>query len=111
MPPMKEKIKNLFHFLGRAWSGGGYGKLGVIFTLFACFTFVGLFWGDVSVQRFAMNIFTLNRVNEQLVAEQKTLDELNHHIKLLHNASPDYIEELGLKYLNIGTPDTKILKI
>ncbi|MBR5153195.1 MAG: hypothetical protein IKW57_00135 [Alphaproteobacteria bacterium] len=108
---MKEKIKNLFCFLGHAWSGGGYGKLGVIFTLFACFTFVGLFWGDVSIQRFTMNIFTLNRVNDQLVAEQQTLDDLNRHIKLLQNASPDYIEELGLKYLNMGTPDTKILKI
>jgi hypothetical protein len=29
----------------------------------------------------------------------------------LQNYSPDYVEELGLKYLNIGDPKTKILKI
>ncbi|MBE6457517.1 MAG: hypothetical protein E7011_01775 [Alphaproteobacteria bacterium] len=108
---MKTKIKKLFQFIGRAWSGGGYGKLGVILTLFACFTFTGLFWGDVSIQRFGMDILELHNVQSQLTTEQETLNELNRHIKLLQNGSPDYIEELGLKYLNIGTPDTKILKI
>ena len=111
MPSMKEKIKNLFHFLGSAWSGGARGKLGIILALFAGFMFVGMFWGDVSIQRFGMDILELHNVQSQLTTEQETLNELNRHIKLLQNGSPDYIEELGLKYLNIGTPDTKILKI
>ncbi len=111
MPSMKGKIKNLFKFIGRAWSDGFYGKLGVILLLAACFMFVRLFWGDVSIQRFAMDIWHLNNAQEQLMAEQDTLTELQQHIKLLQNYSPDYVEELGLKYLNIGDPQTKILKI
>jgi hypothetical protein len=43
--------------------------------------------------------------------EQQTLDKLHRHIKLLQNYSPDYVEELGLKYLNIGDSNIKILKI
>ena len=108
---MKGKIKNLFSFLGRAWSGGGRGKLGIALTAFAGFMFIGLFWGDVNVQRFTINVWQLNRERAQLSAEQSTLDKLNHHIELLQGYSADYIEELGLKYLNIGDPKTKILKI
>ena len=108
---MKGKIKNLFTFLGSAWSGGARGKLGIILTLFAGFMFVGLFWGDVSIQRFGYNLWQLGNEREHLVAEQTTLKELQHHIELLQNYSPDYIEELGLKYLNVGDPRAKILKI
>ena len=111
MPPMKEKIKNLFGFLGRAWSGGARGKLGLVLTLFAVYMLLEMFWGDVNIQRFAMNIWNLNNAQEQLAAEQSTLDDLNKHIELLQNYSPDYVEELGLKYLNIGDPQVKILKI
>lgn len=111
MTLMKGKIKNLFSFIGRAWTGGIYGKFGIVLFLFAFFLFVRVFWGDVNVQRFAMNIFHLRNAQEQLVAEQATLDELNRHIKLLQNYSPDYVEELGLRYLNIGDPRVKILKI
>lgn len=111
MTLMKGKIKNLFSFIGRAWTGGIYGKFGIILFLFAFFLFVRVFWGDVNVQRFAMNIFHLRNAQEQLVAEQATLDELKRHIKLLQNYSPDYVEELGLRYLNIGDPRVKILKI
>ena len=111
MPPMKGKIKNLFAFLSRAWSGGGRGKLGILLSLFAAFMFIGIFWGDVNIQRFTMNIWRLSQARDQLTSEQATLDELNRHIKLLQNYSPDYVEELGLKYLNIGDPSVKILKI
>ena len=43
-------------------------------------------------------------------SETKTLSVIQHHIKLLQNYSPDYIDELGLQYLNIGDPQVKILK-
>ena len=33
------------------------------------------------------------------------------HIDLVQKNSPDYIEELGLKRLNMGDAKTKILKI
>lgn len=107
---MKGKIKNLFKFMGSAWSGGGRGKLGIVLTLFAGFMFIGLFWGDVSVQRFGYNFWQLGKEREHLVAEQAALNELHRHIELLQNYSPDYVEELGLKYLNIGDPRVKILK-
>ena len=108
---MKGKIKNLFNFLGRAWSGGIRGKLGIILALFACFMFIGMFWGDVSIQRFGINAWHLRTAQEQYNAETTKLNELQQHIKLLENYSPDYIEELGLKYLNIGDAKIKILKI
>ena len=111
MTPMKGKIKNLFAFLGHAWAGGARGKLGIVFAAFAAFMFIGMFWGDVSIQRFTMNIWRLNQSEEHLAAEQDTLNKINQHIELLQNYSPDYVEELGLKYLNIGAPGTKILKI
>lgn len=111
MPLMKGKIKNLFSFLSRAWRGGARGKLGIILALFAGFMFIGLFWGDVNVQRFAMNTWHLNTATEQLDTEKHKLNQIEHHIELLQNYSPDYIEELGLKYLNIGDAQVKILKI
>ena len=110
MPPMKEKIKNLFRFIGHAWSGGIHGKFGVMLTLFACFMFVGLFNGTVSVQRFAINTWRLDQEQNKLVSEKETLSEIQQHIKLLQNYSPDYVEEMGLKYLNIGDPKIKVLK-
>ena len=108
---MKEKIKNFFGFIGRAWSGGWHGKFGVLATIFAAFSFIRIFWGDVNVQNFIINIWRLNDEQEQLVMEQNKLDAINRHIELLQGYSADYVEELGLKYLNIGDPDTKILKI
>ena len=107
---MNRKIKNLFKFIGAAWSGGGRGKLGILFTLFACFMFIGMFWGDVSVQRFGYNIWQLNRESDQLASEKQTLTELQSHIKLLQNYSSDYVTELGLRYLNMGDPKFRILK-
>ncbi len=108
---MKGKIKNLFSFIGRAWSGGIRGKLGVALTAFAAFMFIGLFWGDVNIQKFTMNVWHLRQAQSQLTAEQGNLNNINKHIELLQGYSADYIEELGLKYLNIGDPKTKILKI
>ena len=111
MPLMKEKIKNLFSFLSRAWAGGIRGKFGIVLALFATFMLIGLFCGDVSIQRITINIWRLNQAQNQLATEKATLDGINRHIELLQNHSPDYIEELGLRYLNIGDPDAKILKI
>lgn len=108
---MKGKIKNLFSFISRAWSGGARGKLGVVLSLFACFMFIGMFWGDVSIQRFGVNIWRLHNEQKLLANEKQTLDDIRRHIQLLQNYSPDYVEELGLKYLNIGDPKAKILKI
>ena len=111
MPPMKEKIKNFFSFMGRAWSDGIYGKFGILLTIFAAFMFVRMFWGEVNVQRFVINIWRLNSEQEQLAAEQTELNAIRHHIELLQGYSSDYVEELGLKYLNIGDPKVRILKI
>ena len=108
---MKEKIKNFFGFIGRAWTGGWRGKLGIFLALFAVFMFIRMFVGYTNVQRFVINIWYLNK--ERIESEQQTakLNEIRHHIELLRNYSPDYVEELGLQYLNIGDPKYRILKI
>ncbi len=108
---MMEKIKNFFGFMGRAWCGGIRGKIGILFAVFAAFMFVRIFWGEVNVQKFIINIWRLNSEQQQLETEQKNMEALQQHIKLLQDYSPDYVEELGLKYLNIGDADYKILKI
>ncbi|MBN1324979.1 MAG: hypothetical protein JW974_02060 [Alphaproteobacteria bacterium] len=108
---MWDKIKILFEFLGRAWAAGIRGKIGIFSAIFALFMFVRIFFGDVSVQKFVINIWRQNEEQQQLASEEKKLNTLKHHIELIQNYSPDYIEELGLKYLNIGDPSAKILKV
>lgn len=111
MTRMKEKIKNLFAFTGRAWSAGFHGKLGVIMVIIAVFWSVGIFTGKTTLQGFIVNIWRLNAAQEQLQQEQTKLAKLQQHISLVQKNSPDYIEELGLKRLNMGDAKTKILKI
>ena len=108
---MKDKIKNLFGFIGRAWRGGIRGKGGIILAAAATFMFFRIFWADVNVPRFIANIWHLNAEQQELSIEQTKLETINRHIRLLQNYSPDYVEELGLKYLNIGDPAFKVLKI
>ncbi len=111
MPNMYEKIKNFFGFIGSAWMGGIKGKVGILFAVFAAFMFVRIFWGEVNVQKFVINIWRLNGEQQQLDTEVAKLNALTRHIELLQNYSPDYVEELGLRYLNIGDAKVKILKI
>lgn len=111
MTNMWEKIKNLFGFLGRAWSGSIRGKVGIMFAIFAAFMFVRIFWGEVNVQKFIINIWRLNTEQRQLEMEQQKMATLSRHIELIQEYSPDYIQELGLKYLNIGDANFKILRL
>ena len=111
MTCMKEKIKNFFGFIGRAWTGGSRGKWGILFAIFALFMFIRMFIGYTNVQHFVMNIWYLNNERAELAQQTEKLNELRHHIQLLHDYSPDYVEELGLQYLNIGDPKYKILRI
>ena len=108
---MWEKIKILFSFLGRAWTGSIRGKIGILFAIFAAFMFVRIFWGEVNVQKFIINIWRLNTEQQQLNIEQEKMTTLSRHIQLIQEYSPDYIQELGLKYLNIGDAGFKILKL
>ena len=111
MTRMKEKIKNLFAFMGRAWVAGSHGKMGVIMVVIAVFWSIGIFTGRTTLQGFIINIWRLNAAQEQLVLEQEKLEQLQMHISLVQKNSPDYIEELGLKRLNMGDAKTKILKL
>ncbi|MDL2296288.1 hypothetical protein LJC18_05815 [Lachnospiraceae bacterium OttesenSCG-928-E19] len=108
---MWDKIKNFFGFLGRAWSGGFKGKIGILAAIFAAFMFVRIFWGDVNLQKFIVNIWRLNGEQEQLAMDIEKLNAYQKHIHLIQHYSSDYVDELGLKYLNIGDPKMKILKI
>ena len=111
MPWMRDKIKNFFAFLGHAWRGGPRGKVGLFFAVFAVLAFVRIFLGDANVGKFVANIWHLDAERAELVREEKKLETIRHHIHLLQNYSPDYVEELGLRYLNIGDPGFKVLKI
>ena len=111
MTRMKEKIKNFFGFIGRAWTCGPRGKLGIVMAVFALFMFIRMFLGDMNVQRFVVNAWNLNRERAELANLIRVRDKLEHHLELLRNASPDYVEELGLQYLNIGDAKYRILKI
>ena len=108
---MKDKIKNLFGFIGRAWRGGIRGKAGVLLIILACFMFFRMLFGEVNIARFVANIWHLNAEQTELANEQSKLETMNRHIDLLQNYSPDYVEELGLQYLNIGDAEFKVLKI
>jgi len=109
---MKEKIKNFFEFVKRAWTASSRGKMGVLLMLLSIFFFVRLFCGTRSVQSFVMNAWRLNHERAELVTAQEQLSEIQRHIYLLQhpNASSDYIEELGLRVLNVGNPEFKELK-
>lgn len=111
MTCMWEKIKSLFSFIGRAWTSGPRGKWGIACMVLAIFFFGRMFVGDTNVQRFVMNIWHLNNERVELETLTAHLDALRHHIKLLQDYSPDYVEEIGLQYLNIGDAKYKILKI
>lgn len=107
---MKQKIKELLQFLAHSWRGGLRGKIGVVCAIFSCVMFVRLFFGDVTVQKFVMNFWRLDKTQTQLAAEEKKLALVERHIQLLQNHSPDYVEELSQKYLNMGDPAIRILK-
>lgn len=93
-----------------AWRGGMRGKIGVIAALFATFMFVRIFFGTVSVQNFVLNGWRMDKERQILSAETAKLEKINLHIKLVENHSPDYIEELSQKHLNLGDPRLRILK-
>ena len=109
---MKEKIKNFFEFVKSAWVAGPRGKFGIILMLLALFLFVRLFCGMQNIQSFIINAWHLNHERAELAVAQKQLQKTQHHIYLLThpNSSSDYIEELGLKTLNLGDPEFKELK-
>ena len=109
---MWEKIKNFFSFMKSAWTTSARGKLGVLFLIIAIFFFVRMFFGTQNIQGFIANAWHLHRNRATLTMEQQKLEQIQHHIYLLQhpNNSADYIEELGLKTLNLGNPEFKELK-
>lgn len=109
---MRAKIKNFFVFIKNAWSEGPRGKIGLGLMILSLFFFIRLFYGEKNVQSFVINAWHLNQERKELEIAQNDLKEIQHHIYLLQhpNSSPDYIEELGLKTLNMGNAGFKELK-
>ena len=107
---MKEKIKNLLTFIVNGWRASLRGKIGVICIIFACVMFIRLFFGEVSIQHFIIHVWKLNTEQSRLITEQQKLEQTKHKIKLLHEHSPDYVEELSQKHMNMGAPELRILK-
>ena len=109
---MKGKIKNFFVFVKNAWIDGPRGKIGIVLVIGSLFFFAGLFYGEKNLQSFVMNAWHLHQEKKELVIAQQKLEKIQHHVYLLQhpNSSPDYVEELGLKILNLGDADYKELK-
>jgi cell division protein FtsB len=107
---MKEKIKSLLLFAGEAWRGSMRGKIGLLMVLFALFAFGRMFVGTTSVQGFVQGTFRLASERRQLTAEQARLAAVDEHIRLIQTRSPDFIEELAQKHLNMGDPNLRILR-
>ena len=107
---MKEKIKRIFSFIGSAWRGSLRGKIGLLLVLFSIFMFARMFVGERTIQGFAMNNWRLTQEQKQLAAAQENLDEVTKRIRLIQHHSPDYIEELSQKHLNLGDPKVRILR-
>lgn len=109
---MKEKIKELLSFIKKSLSMSLQGKLGFLCLLLSIFFFVRLFCGEASIQRFLVNIWDLKNKQTELISAQADLQQLQHHVYMLQhpNSSSDYIEEVGLKVLNLGNPNLKELK-
>ena len=109
---MNTKIKNLFIFIKNAWLGGPRGKIGFLLVIVSIFFFARLFYGEKNLQSFVKNTWYLNKERKELAVADAQLAQIQHHIYLLQhpNASSDYIEELGLKTLNMGNPEFKELK-
>lgn len=109
---MKEKIKNFFAFLKSAWEGGPSGKFGILVFIVSLFFFVRLFVGTQNIPDYIIRITKLNHERKELALLQKDLNQIQHHVYLLQrpSSSSDYIEELGLKTLNLGNPEFHELK-
>ncbi|MDR1696648.1 MAG: hypothetical protein LBR41_00275 [Rickettsiales bacterium] len=107
---MKEKIKNLLAFVGRAWRAGPRGKIGIALAIFAMFIIIRMFVGNASIPGIIMNSIHLRNETAVLSLEKQKLGDAQMHIQLIQQRSPDYISELAQKYLNIGDPRLKILK-
>jgi Fe-S cluster assembly iron-binding protein IscA len=69
-----------------------------------------MIFGDISIQKIIGDKFKLQREEIQLTEEREKLRLMERHINLLQNRSPDYVEELAQKHLNIGNPNVRVLK-
>jgi len=111
---MKEKIKNFFAFIKSAWLTGIRGKIGLLLLIVGICGFIRLFCGTQNIQNFLINTWRLSHARKELAIEQKKLEKINRHVDLLQHPNTsgkaDYIEELGLKNLNLGDPNFKELK-
>ncbi|MDR0319787.1 MAG: septum formation initiator family protein [Rickettsiales bacterium] len=104
------KIKQLLEFLRLALRGGWQGVIGALLIPLALW----LLFAAVFDEGGLVQLVKLSRAEarmERVVAEKRAkLDDLNLHIGLLNNRSPDYMEELIQKRLNMAEQGTKVLK-
>ena len=110
MGDMIGKVKDLLSFLWNSWRDGTNGKIGVLCILFSILIFGRLLFGEVSLHRLIGNRWHLQDEIVQMNTEREKLEALEKHIQLIQTRSPDYVEEIAGKHLNIGSPKVKILR-
>ena len=110
MPSMLNKIKELFRYLFivcKDW----YGRFGLILIFISVVLFVRLlFLGNTNLVNYIGNIWKVKNLVSELSIAEENLNDLSKHIELIEKKSPDYIEELSIKYLNMSEPKARILR-
>lgn len=107
---MTQKIKQLLEFLRLALRGGARGVIGVLAIPVLIYMLYIAIFADGGLIQLVQKIRAENNMTFVVSEKQARLDNLNMHINLIKSYSPDYIEELVQKHLNMAAPDVRILK-
>jgi cell division protein FtsB len=107
---MWDKIKSAFTVFFTGMFSSGRGLLGAAMVAVSIYFFIGLFTGIASIQNYIRNLNATHTSTARIEAEQKKLDTINLHIKLLQEHSPDFVSEMALRHLNMGDPKSLIIK-
>ena len=107
---MLEKIKSAFAILFDGTFKSWRGFLGMAMILFSLYFLIGLFTGVASIQHYIRNLRNTKTSDTRISAKQKELSMINLHIKLIQEHSPDFVSEMAIKYLNMGDPNSSIIK-
>ncbi|MDR2685366.1 MAG: hypothetical protein LBB23_01170 [Rickettsiales bacterium] len=107
---MNRKIKELLEFLRLALLGGWQGFVGILLIPFAVYILYHIVFADGGVLNLIHKLRAEERVSSEIEDKRARLNDLNMRINLIKNHSPDYIEELMIKHLNMADPNVKVLK-
>ncbi|MDR0449345.1 MAG: septum formation initiator family protein [Rickettsiales bacterium] len=107
---MFTKIKQLLEFLRLALRSGPAGLLGVLLIPLFLYLLYAAIFAEGGLVQFIQRTRDADRMEQAVAYKRAALGDLNLRIELIKNRSPDYMEELIQKNLNMAAPGTRILK-